>query len=130
MVSYFRLNRALPLAPRGTFPEAEAEVGRLAYGYLSVAGHYDEGEIEPIGSDPARHCYVDAVEINAPERQPPIGSIINASLFVARHRVLTVRSRVELRRPGSRVRLPGGSYLGFPYLPYERAFGCERTPNG
>src|ERR1035441_9849070 len=58
-VSYFRLNRALPFAPRGKF-EGEEEGGpRLFAAYLSVDHVYEEGSTETMGDDASRHCYAE-----------------------------------------------------------------------
>jgi hypothetical protein len=125
LISEFRLNRALPFAPRGRY-EGEEEGGtRLLDAYILIAGrYYQEGSIETIGDQPGRHCYHDAAEVSAREYQPRIGELVNVSLVVKGRRVLTVRARVRLRRPGTVVRERDGTHLGEPDLPYERAFGC------
>jgi hypothetical protein len=49
--SYYRLNRALPFAPRGKF-EGEEEGGpRLFAAYLSVDGVHEEGSTEAMGDE-------------------------------------------------------------------------------
>jgi hypothetical protein len=66
-VSYFRLNRALPFAPRGKF-EGEEECGpRLFAAYLSVDHVHEEGLTETMGDDARRHCYTETIEVNAHE---------------------------------------------------------------
>jgi len=126
-VSYFRLNRALPFAPRRKF-EGEEEGGpRLFAAYVSVDGAYEEGGTEAIGDegyDAGRHCYAETIEVHAPEHQPRIGEVVNVSLVVKGRRLLTVRTRVSNRKFGPTIRERDGSLLTREALPYERAFGC------
>jgi hypothetical protein len=131
LVSEFRLNRALPLAPRGRY-EGEEEGGvRLFDAYILIAGrYYQEGSIETIGDRPGRHCYHDAAEVGAREYQPRIGELVNVSLVVRGRRVLTARARVRLRRPGTVVRERDGTQPGEPDLSYERDFGCRNGRAG
>jgi hypothetical protein len=126
-VSYFRLNRALPFAPRGKF-EGEEEGGpRLYAAYLSVDGAYEEGATEAIGDegyDAGRHCYAETIEVHAPEHQPRIGEVVNVSLVVKGRRLLTVRTRVSKRKFSPTIRERDGSLVTREALPYEKAFGC------
>jgi hypothetical protein len=123
-VTYFRLNRALPFAPRGKF-EGEEEGGpRLFAAYLSVDHVHEEGAAETIGDDTGRHCYTEAIEVHAHEHQPRIGELVNVSLVVKGRRLLTVRTRVTKRKFGPTIREPDGSLLTREALPYEKAFGC------
>jgi hypothetical protein len=123
-VTYFRLNRALPFAPRGKF-EGEEEGGpRLFAAYLSVDHVHEEGAAETIGDDTGRHCYTEAIEVHAHEHQPRIGELVNVSLVVKGRRLLTVRTRVTKRKLGPTIREPDGSLLTREALPYEKAFGC------
>ncbi len=125
--SYYRLNRALPFAPRGKF-EGEEEGGpRLYAAYLSVDGAYEEGGTEAIGDegyDAGRHCYAETIEVHAPEHQPRIGEVVNVSLVVKGRRLLTVRTRVSNRKFGPTIRERDGSLITREALPYEKAFGC------
>jgi hypothetical protein len=126
-VSYYRLNRALPFAPRGKF-EGEEEGGpRLYAAYLSVDGAYEEGATEAIGDegyDAGRHCYAETIEVHAPEHQPRIGEVVNVSLVVKGRRLLTVRTRVSKRKFSPTIRERDGSLVTREALPYEKAFGC------
>jgi len=125
--SYYRLNRALPFAPRGKF-EGEEEGGpRLYAAYLSVDGVHEEGSTEAMGDegyDAGRHCYAETLEVHAHEHQPRIGEVVNVSLVVKGRRLLTVRTRVSNRNFGPTIREPDGSLLTREALPYEKAFGC------
>lgn len=121
--SYYRLNRALPFAPRGKF-EGEEEGGpRLYAAYVSVDGAYEEGGTEAIG-DAGRHCYAETIEVHAPEHQPRIGEVVNVSLVVKGRRLLTVRTRVSNRKFGPTTRERDGVLVTREALPYEKAFGC------
>ncbi|MGO9248760.1 MAG: hypothetical protein ACLP7W_09235 [Solirubrobacteraceae bacterium] len=123
-VSYFRLNRALPFAPRGKF-EGEEEGGpRLFAAYLSVDHVHDEGATETIGDDTSRHCYTEAIEVHAHEHQPRIGELVNVSLVIHGRAVINTRTRVRTRKMGRSVRKPNGVLLLQTNLPYEKAFGC------
>jgi hypothetical protein len=123
-VTYFRLNRALPFAPRGKF-EGEEEGGpRLFAAYLSVDHVHEEGAAETIGDDTGRHCYTETIEVHAHEHQSRIGEVVNVSLVVKGRRLLTVRTRVTKRKFGPTIREPDGSLLTREALPYEKAFGC------
>ena len=123
-VSYFRLNRALPFAPRGKF-EGEDEGGqRLFAAYLSVDHVYDEGSTETMGDDPSRHCYTEAIEVHAHEHQPRIGELVNVSLVVQGQSRIMARTRVRTRKLGPIVREPDDTRLNLITRPYEKAFGC------
>ena len=123
-VSYFRLNRALPFAPRGKF-EGEEEGGpRLFAAYLSVDDVHDEGSTETMGDDASRHCYVETIEVNAHEHQPRISELVNVSLVIHGRAVINTRTRVRTRKMGRSVRKPNGVLLNQVDLPYEKAFGC------
>jgi hypothetical protein len=125
--SYYRLNRALPFAPRGKF-EGEEEGGpRLYAAYVSVDGVHEEGGTEAIGDegyDAGRHCYAEAIEVHAPEHQPRIGEVVNVSLVVQGRRLLTVRTRVSNRKFPPTIRERDGLLITREALPYEKAFGC------
>ncbi len=125
--SYYRLNRALPFAPRGKF-EGEEEGGpRLYAAYLSVDGVHEEGGTEAIGDegyDAGRHCYAETIEVHAHEHQSRISEVVNVSLVVKGRRLLTVRTRVSNRKFGPTIRERDGSLLTREALPYEKAFGC------
>jgi len=123
-VSYFRLNRALPFAPRRKF-EGEEEGGpRLFAAYVSVDRVHDEGSTETMGDDASRHCYTEAIEVHAHEHQPRIGELVNVSLVVQGKSRIMARTRVRTRKLGPIVREPDGTRLNLINLPYERAFGC------
>jgi zinc transporter ZupT len=123
-VSYFRLNRALPFAPRRKF-EGEEEGGpRLFAAYLSVDGVHEEGTTETMGDDTSRHCYTEAIEVHAHEHQPRIGELVNVSLVIHGRAVINTRTRVRTRKMGRSVRKPNGVLLLQTDLPYEKAFGC------
>jgi hypothetical protein len=125
--SYYRLNRALPFAPRGKF-EGEEEGGpRLYAAYVSVDGVHEEGSTEAMGDegyDAGRHCYTETLEVHAHEHQPRIGEVVNVSLVVKGRRLLTVRPRVSNRKFGPTIRERDGSLVTREALPYEKAFGC------
>lgn len=125
--SYYRLNRALPFAPRGKF-EGEEEGGpRLFAAYLSVDGVHEEGATEAIGDegyDAGRHCYAETLEVHAHEHQPRIGEVVDVSLVVKGRRLLTVRTLVSNRKFGPTIRERDGSLVTREALPYEKAFGC------
>src|ERR1700678_2962031 len=107
-VSYFRLNRALPFAPRGKF-EGEEEGGpRLFAAYLSVDHVHEEGSTETMGDDASRHCYTETIEVHAHEHQPRIGEFVNVSLVIHGRAVINTRTRVRTRKMGSSVRKPNG----------------------
>jgi len=131
--AYYRLNRALPFAPRGRF-EGEEEAGpRLYAAYLSVDGVHEEGGTEAIGDegyDAGRHCYAETIEVHAPEHQPRIGEVVNVSLVVKGRRLLTVRTRVSNRKLGPTIREPDGLLVTREALPYEKAFGCLKMSSG
>ena len=123
-VSYFRLNRALPFAPRGKF-EGEEEGGpRLFAAYLSVGHVHEEGATETMGDDTSRHCYTEAIEVHAHEHQPHIGELVNVSLVVQGQSRIMARTRVRTRKLGPIVREPDGTSLDLITRPYEKAFGC------
>jgi hypothetical protein len=123
-VSYFRLNRALPFAPRRKF-EGEEEGGpRLFAAYVSVDRVHDEGSTETMGDDTSRHCYTEAIEVHAHEHQPRIGELVNVSLVIHGRAVINTRTRVRTRKMGRSVRKPNGVLLLQTDLPYEKAFGC------
>jgi hypothetical protein len=123
-VSYYRLNQALPFAPRGKF-EGEEEGGpRLYAAYLSVDGVHEEGSTETMGDDASRHCYTEAIEVHAHEHQPRIGELVSVSLVIHGRAVINTRTRVRTRKMGSSVRKPNGVLLNQTDLPYEKAFGC------
>jgi len=123
-VSYFRLNRALPFAPRGKF-EGEEEGGpRLFAAYLSVDHVHDEGSTETMGEDASRHCYTETIEVHAQEHQPRIGELVNVSLVVRGQSKIMARTRVRTRKLGPIVREPDGTRLNLITRPYEKAFGC------
>jgi hypothetical protein len=123
-VSYFRLNRALPFAPRGKF-EGEEEGGqRLFAAYLSVDHVHEEGSTETMGDDASRHCYTEAIEVDAHEHQPRIGELVNVSLVVQGQSTIMARTRVRTRKVGPIVREPDGTRLNLINRPYEKAFGC------
>ena len=125
-VSYFRLNRALPFAPRGKF-EGEEEGGpRLFAAYLSVDRLHEEGATETMGDDASRHCYTEAIEVNAHPHQPRIGEVVNVSLVIHGRAVINTRTRVRTRKMGRSVRKPNGVLLNQTNLPYEKAFGCSK----
>jgi hypothetical protein len=132
-VSYFRLNRALPFAPRGKF-EGEEEGGpRLFAAYLSVDGVHEEAGTEAIGdegNDAGRHCYAETIEVHAPEHQPRIGEVVNVSLVVKGRRLLMVRTRVSNRKFGPTIRERDGLLVTREALPYEKAFGCLKMSSG
>jgi hypothetical protein len=127
LTSYYRLNRALPFAPRGKF-EGEEEGGpRLYAAYVSVDGVHEEGSTEAIGDegyDAGRHCYTETIEVHAHEHQPRIGEVVNVSLVVKGRGLLTVRTRVSNRKFGPTIRERDGSLVTREALPYEKAFGC------
>jgi len=126
-VSYFRLNRALPFAPRGKF-EGEEEGGpRLLAAYLSVDHVHEEGSTEAMGDDASRHCYTEAIEVHAHEHQPRIGELVIVSLVVQGRSTITARTRVRTRKLGPIVREPSGTRQNFIDRPYEKAFGCLKT---
>jgi len=126
-VSYFRLNRALPFAPRGKF-EGEEEGGpRLFAAYLSVDHVHEEGATERMGDDASRHCYTETIEVHAHEHQPRIGELVNVSLVIHGRVVINTRTRVRTRKMGRSVRKPNGVLLLQTDLPYEKAFGCLKT---
>jgi hypothetical protein len=126
-VSYFRLNRTLPFAPRGKF-EGEEEGGpRLFAAYLSVDHVHEKGATDTMGNDASRHCYTEVIEVHAHKHQPRIGELVNVSLVVQGRRVLTVRTRVRTRKIGPTVRERDGTLLSRTGLPYEKAFGCLKT---
>jgi hypothetical protein len=131
--SYYRLNRALPFAPRGKF-EGEEEGGpRLYAAYLSVDGVHEEGGTEAIGdkgNDAGRHCYAETIEVHAPEHQPRIGEVVNVSLVVKGRRLLTVRTRVSNRKFGPTMRERDSLLVTREALPYEKAFGCLKMSSG
>jgi hypothetical protein len=123
-VSYFRLNRAFPFAPRGKF-EGEEEGGpRLFAAYLSVDHIHEEGLTETMGDDASRHCYKETIEVNAHEHQPRISELVNVSLVIHGRAVINTRTRVRTRKMGRSVRKPNGVLLLQTDLPYEKAFGC------
>jgi hypothetical protein len=123
-VSYFRRNRALPFAPRGKF-EGEEEGGpRLYAAYLSIDRLHEEGATETMGDDASRHCYTEAIEVNAHPHQPRIGEVVNLSLVVQGKSRIMARARVRTRKLGPIVREPDGTRLNLISLPYEKAFGC------
>jgi hypothetical protein len=126
LISNFRLNRALPFAPRGRYESEEEGVVRAFDAYISIDGrYYEEGSVEAMGDDPGRHCYTDgSSEIAPSEYQPRIGDVVRVSLVLDGHSVLTARTRVRLRKLGPTVREPGGSTSVRLELPYEVAFGC------
>jgi hypothetical protein len=131
--SYYRLNRALPFAPRGKF-EGEEEGGpRLYAAYLSVDGIHEEGGTEAIGdegNDAGRHCYAETIEVHSPEHQPRIGEVVNVSLVVKGRRLLTVRTRISNRKFPPTIREPDGLLVTREALPYEKAFGCLKMSPG
>jgi hypothetical protein len=123
-VSYFRLNRALPFAPRRKF-EGEEEGGpRLFAAYLSVDHVHEEGTTETMGDDTSRHCYTEAIEVHAHEHQPRISELVSVSLVIHGRAVINTRTRVRTRKMGRSVRKPNGVLLNQTDLPYEKAFGC------
>lgn len=125
-VSYFRLNRALPFAPRGKF-EGEEEGGpRLFAAYLSVDHVHEEGSTETMGDDASRHCYTEAIEVEAHEHHPRIGELVNVSLVVQGQSRIMARTRVRTRKLGPIVREPDGTSLNLINRPYEKAFGCSK----
>ena len=125
-VSYFRLNRALPFAPRGKF-EGEEEGGpRLFAAYLSVDHVHEEGATETMGDDAGRHCYTEAIEVNAHPHQPRISELVNVSLVIHGRAVINTRTQVRTRKMGRSVRKPNGVLLNQTDLPYEKAFGCSK----
>src|ERR1039458_8272350 len=123
-VSYFRLNRALPFAPRRKF-EGEEEGGpRLFAAYLSIDRLHEEGATETMGDDAGRHCYTEAIEVNAHPHQPRISELVNVSLVIHGRVVINARTRVRTRKMGRNVRKPNGVLLNQTDLPYVKAFGC------
>jgi hypothetical protein len=127
LVSYFRLNRPLPFAPRGKY-EGEEEGGpRLFDAYLSVDRHYyQEGGLETIGNDMSRHCYKEGAEVGPKEHQPRIGQLVSVSLVIHGRAVIKTRTRVRTLKMGGSVRKPNGELLNQTELPYEKAFGCSK----
>jgi hypothetical protein len=123
-VSYFRLNRALPFAPRGKFEGEEEGGSRLFAAYLSVDHVHEEGATERMGDDASRHCYTEAIEVHAHEHQPRIGELVSVSLVIHGRAVINTRTRVRTRKMGRSVRKPNGVLLLQTDLPYEKAFGC------
>jgi hypothetical protein len=122
--SYYRLNRALPFAPRGRF-EGEEEGGpRLFAAYLSVDHVHEEGSTETMGDDASRDCYTEAIEVHAHEHQPRIGELVSVSLVIHGRAIINTRTRVRTRKMGRSVRKPNGVLLNQTDLPYEKAFGC------
>ena len=122
--SYYRLNRTLPFAPRGKF-EGEEEGGpRLFAAYLSIDRLHEEGATETMGDDAGRHCYTEAIEVNAHPHQPRISELVNVSLVIHGRVVINARTRVRTRKMGRSVRKPNGVLLLQTDLPYEKAFGC------
>jgi hypothetical protein len=127
-VSYFRLNRALPFAPRGKF-EGEEEGGpRLFAAYLSVDRVHEEGSTETMGNDTSRHCYTETIEVHAHEHQPRIGELVTVSLVVQGRSTITTRTRVRTRKLGPIVREPNGTRRNLINQPYEKTFGCLKMP--
>jgi hypothetical protein len=127
--SYYRLNRALPFAPRGKF-EGEEEGGpRLYAAYVSVDGAHEEGASQAIG-DVGRHCYAETIEVHEPEHQPRIGEVVNVALVVKGRRLLTARTRVSSRKFGPTIRERDGLLVTWEALPYEKAFGCLKVSSG
>ena len=125
-VSYFRLNRALPFAPRGKF-EGEEEGGpRLFAAYLSVDHVHEAGSTQAMG-DASRRCYTEAIEVHAHEHQPRIGELVTVSLVVRGRSTITARTRVRTRKLGPIVPEPSGTRRNFIDRPYEEAFGCLKT---
>src|ERR1039458_8060237 len=109
---------------RGKF-EGEEEGGpRLYAAYLSVDHVHDEGSTETMGDDASRHCYTEAIEVDAHEHQPRIGEVVNLSLVIHGRAVINTRTRVRTRKMGRSVRKPNGVLLNQTDLPYEKAFGC------
>jgi hypothetical protein len=124
LISFFRLNHRLPYAQRGKYEGEEPGGPRLYAAYLAIDGHYQEGATETMGSDTGRDCYTEAVEIDAHERQPRVGQIVNVSLVIHGRTVLRVHTRVHTRKIGPTVRKRSGVTVSRPDLPYEEAFGC------
>jgi hypothetical protein len=127
-VSYFRLNRALPFAPPGKF-EGEEEGGpRLFAAYLAVDHVHQEGSTETMGDDASRHCYTETIEVHEHEHQPRIGELVTVSLVVQGQSTITARTRVRTRKLGPIVREPDGTRRSLIDRPYEKAFGCIKSP--
>lgn len=123
-VTYYRLNRAPPFAPRGVF-EGEEEGGPRLYAVtVAVDRVGSEGSTETMGASLSKHCYTEAIEHFPGDHQPHIGELVHASLIINGHRVLTVRTRVQVRKLGPSVRMRDGTTVSYLDLPYEKAFGC------
>jgi hypothetical protein len=126
-VAYFRLNRALPFAPRGKY-EGEEEGGpRLFAAYLSVDRVHEEGSTETMGDDAGRHCYTETIEVHAHEHQSRIGELVTVSLVVQGRSTITARTRVHTRKLGPIVREPDGTRRNLINRPYEKTLGCLKT---
>lgn len=124
LISFFRLNRRLPYAPRGKYEGEEPGGPRLYAAYLAIDGHYQEGATEAIGNDAGRDCYTEAIEIDAHERQPRVGQIVSVSLVIHGRTVLRVHTHVHTRKIGPIVRKRTGVTVSRPDLPYEEALRC------
>lgn len=127
LISFFRLNRRLPYAPRGKYEGEEPGGPRLYAAYLAIDGHYQEGATETMGNDAGRDCYTEAVEIDAHEYQPRVGQIVNVSLVIHGRSVLRVHTRVHTRQIGPSVRKRDGEVVSMRNRPYEEALGCLKT---
>jgi ribosome assembly protein YihI (activator of Der GTPase) len=77
-----------------------------------------------MGDDASRHCYTEAIEVDAHEHQPRIGELVNVPLVVRGQGTIMARTRVRTRKVGPIVREPGGTRLNLINRPYEKAFGC------
>jgi hypothetical protein len=130
LVSFFRLNRRLPYAPRGKYEGEEPGGPRLYAAYLAIDGHYQEGATETMGNDADRDCYTEAIEIDAHEHQPQVGQVVSVSLVIHGRSVLRIHTRVRTRQIGPSVRRRSGVTVSRRDLPYEEAFGClKRSPS-
>ena len=127
LISFFRLNRRLPYAPRGKYEGEEPGGPRLYAAYLVIDGHYREGATETMGNDADSDCYTEAIEIDAHEHQPQVGQLVSVSLVIHGRTVLRVHTRVHTRKIGPSERKRSGVRVSRPDLPYEEALGCLKT---
>ena len=112
-VTFFRLNRRLPYESRNKC-ESEEEGGPRVYAaYVAVDGAFQECLAQTMGRFD-RHCYDELIEVFPGDHQPHVGEVVKASLIIHGRRILTVRTRVELRKEGPNIRERGGTILSLP----------------
>jgi hypothetical protein len=85
-------------------------VARSCWYLLLDHVHY-EGSTDTMTDDASRHRYTEAIKVDAHEHQPRIGELVNVSLVVQGHRVLTVCTRARTRKLGPTVRERDGTLL-------------------